>query len=92
MGMPEEYAFSMIRMIFSTVRAPHEPALTVESLAISATGRPPIVAVPVITPSAGRVGSSALAYRPSSARLSLSVSSAIRSRANSLPLAAAASW
>jgi hypothetical protein len=34
----------MIRMIFSTVRAPHEPALTVESLAISATGRPSIVA------------------------------------------------
>ncbi len=36
----------MTRMIFSTVRAPHEPALTVESLAISATGRPSIVAVP----------------------------------------------
>ena len=32
----------MIRMIFSTVRAPHDPALTVESFAISATGRPPI--------------------------------------------------
>ena len=44
----------MIRMIFSTVRAPQEPALTVESLAISATGRPSMVAVPVITPSAGR--------------------------------------
>ena len=28
----------MIRMIFSTVRAPHDPALTVESFAISATG------------------------------------------------------
>ena len=51
----------MIRMIFSTVRAPQDPALTVESLAISATGRPPMVAVPVITPSAGRPGSSALA-------------------------------
>ena len=34
----------MIRMIFSTVRAPHDPALTVESFAISATGRPPMVA------------------------------------------------
>ena len=30
----------MIRMIFSTVRAPHEPALTVESLAMRQTGRP----------------------------------------------------
>ena len=38
----------MIRMIFSTVRAPQDPALTVESLAISATGRPSMVAVPVI--------------------------------------------
>ena len=28
----------MIRMIFSTVRAPQDPALTVESLAIRATG------------------------------------------------------
>ena len=28
------YARSMMRMIFSTVRAPHEPALTVESLAM----------------------------------------------------------
>ena len=92
MGMPAEYAFSMIRMIFSTVRAPHDPALTVESLAISATGLPSTVAVPVITPSAGRAGSSALAYRPSSARLPLSTSRAIRSRANSLPLASAASW
>ena len=31
----------MILMIFSTVLAPQDPALTVESLAISATGRPP---------------------------------------------------
>ena len=30
----------MSRTIFSTVRAPHEPALTVESLAITHTGRP----------------------------------------------------
>ena len=44
----------MMRMIFSTVRAPQEPAFTVESLAISATGRPSMVAVPVTTPSAGR--------------------------------------
>ena len=55
------YARSMIRMIFSTVRAPHEPALTVESLAIRQTGRPSTVAVPVITPSAGSPSASALA-------------------------------
>src|SRR6516162_9972154 len=82
----------MIRMIFSTVRAPQEPALTVESLAISATGLPSIVAVPVITPSAGSPSARTLAYRPSSVKLSSSVSNRIRSRANSLPAAAADSW
>src|SRR5690348_16152506 len=82
----------MMRMIFSTVRAPQEPALTVESLAISATVRPSMVAVPVITPSAGSPSARTLAYRPSSVKLSSSVSSAIRSRANSLPAFAAASW
>ena len=51
----------MIRMIFSTVRAPQEPAFTVESLAIRHTGRPSTVAVPVTTPSAGRSPASALA-------------------------------
>jgi hypothetical protein len=51
----------MIRMIFSTVRAPHEPAFTVESLAMMATTRPPTAAVPVITPSAGRPSASTLA-------------------------------
>ena len=35
-----------MRRIFSTVFGPHEPALTVGSLAISATVRPPIVAHP----------------------------------------------
>ncbi len=82
----------MIRMIFSTVRAPQEPALTVESLAIRQTGRPSIRAVPVTTPSAGSPSASALAYRPSSTKESASTSSAIRSRANSLPLAALAAW
>ena len=82
----------MIRMIFSTVRAPQEPALTVESLAISATGRPSTVAVPVITPSAGRPSASTLANAPSSVKLPASASSSTRSLANSLPLAAAASW
>ena len=82
----------MIRMIFSTVRAPQDPALTVESLAISATGRPPTSAVPVTTPSAGSPSASALANRPSSVKLPSSIRNAIRSRANSLPRAAAASW
>ena len=81
----------MIRMIFSTVRAPQDPALTVESLAISATGRPPTSAVPVTTPSAGSPSASALANRPSSVKLPSSIRNAIRSRANSLPRAAAAS-
>src|SRR5215831_10070583 len=82
----------MIRMIFSTVRAPQDPALTVESLAISATGLPSIAAVPVITPSAGSPSARTLAYRPSSVKLPSSVSSRIRSRAKSLPAFAADSW
>src|SRR6266850_2191938 len=50
-----------MRTIFSTVLRPQEPALTVESLAITATTRPPILPSPVITPSAGSSGSSAVA-------------------------------
>ena len=65
--------------------------MTVESLAITATSRPPIVAVPVTTPSAGRPSARAFANRPSSVKLPASVSSLIRSRANSFPVAAAAS-
>ena len=82
----------MIRMIFSTVRAPHEPAFTVESLAIRQTGRPSTVARPVITPSAGRPSASALAYIPSSTKEPSSTRRATLSRANSLPLAAFAAW
>ena len=82
----------MIRMIFSTVLAPHEPALTVESFAISATGRPPIVAVPVITPSAGSPSARTFANAPSSVKLPSSTRSSMRSRANILPRAAACSW
>ena len=41
-----------MRRIFSTVFGPHEPALTVGSLAISATGRPSTSPTPVTTPSA----------------------------------------
>jgi len=90
--MAVSYAFSMIRMIFSTVRAPHDPALTVESFAISATGRPSMVAVPVMTPSAGSPSARAFANRPSSVKLPGSASRAIRSRANSLPRLDATSW
>src|SRR5690606_10457930 len=82
----------MIRMIFSTVRAPHEPALTVESFAITQTGRPRMVAIPVITPSAGRPSDNALAKRPSSTNDPGSTRWAIRSRAKSLPFAAFAAW
>jgi len=80
----------MILMIFSTVRAPQDPALTVESFAISATGRPPTVAVPVMTPSAGSPSAAAFAKMPSSAKLPLSTRLAILSRAKSLPAASAA--
>jgi hypothetical protein len=92
MGTPFAYARSMTRMIFSTVRAPQDPALTVESLAITQTSRPPIRALPVITPSAGSPSARLLAYSPSSTKEPSSVSSAMRSRANSLPLAALAAW
>ena len=54
-------AYSVSRTIFSTVRAPQEPALTVESFAITHTGRPSMVPTPVITPSAGRSPARALA-------------------------------
>ena len=82
----------MMRMIFSTVRAPQDPALTVESLAISATGRPSTVAVPVTTPSAGRSPATTLAKVPSSTNEPSSTSRRTRSRANSLPLPALAWW
>ena len=54
-------------MIFSTVFGPHEPALTVGSLAITATGRPSTSPMPVTTPSAPRPSWSQLASSASSA-------------------------
>src|SRR3954469_180568 len=78
-----------MRMIFSTVFGPHEPALTVGSLAITETGRPPIVPLPVTTPSAPRPSSSQLASRPSSTNEPSSTSRATRSRTGSLPCSAA---
>ncbi len=82
----------MIRMIFSTVRAPQEPAFTVESLAIRQTGRPSTVPEPVMTPSAGSPSACTLAKTPSSTNESSSRSSATRSRAKSLPRALLAAW
>ena len=55
-------------------------------------GRPSTVAVPVMTPSAGRSLCSALAKRPSSTKLPPSTSRRMRSRAKSLPASAFFSW
>ena len=84
-------AYSVSRTIFSTVRAPHEPALTVGSLAMTHTGRPSTRPTPVTTPSAGRSAAWLLASSPSSTNESASSSSARRSRTNSLPCAASLS-
>ena len=81
-----------MRRIFSTVFGPHEPALTVGSLAISATGRPPIVPMPVTTPSAPSPSASQLASSASSANEPSSSSRATRSRTGSLPCSADFSW
>ena len=72
-------------MIFSTVLGPQEPALTVGSLAISATGRPAIVPIPVTTPSAPKPSCSQLASSASSMNEPASSSRATRSRTGSLP-------
>ncbi len=72
-------------MIFSTVLGPHEPALTVGSLAITHTGRPAMRAMPVTTPSAPKPSCSQLASSASSANEPSSTSSAMRSRTGSLP-------
>ena len=46
------------------MRLPHEPAFTVESLAITHAARPSIVPTPVTTPSAGSSASSTFAKAP----------------------------
>src|SRR3954451_364358 len=69
--------------MFSTVLGPQEPALTAGSFAISATGRPAIVPMPVTTPSAPSPSCSQFASRPSSASDSGSSSRATRSRTGS---------
>ena len=78
-------AYSVSRTIFSTVRAPHDPAFTVGSLAITHTGRPSMRPTPVTTPSAGRSAADALASSASSANEPGSSSRASRSRTNSFP-------
>src|SRR3954469_2584731 len=89
-GVSCRNAYSVSRTIFSTVRAPHEPALTVGSFAITHTGRPSTRPTPVTTPSAGRspVAAIALASSASSTNEPSSSSNASRSRTNSLPWAA----
>src|SRR4051794_30825642 len=77
-----------MRRIFSTVFGPHDPALTAGSFAISATGRPPSVPIPVTTPSAPSPSCSQLARRPSSAIESGSSSRATRSRTGSFSCSA----
>ena len=78
----------MSRTIFSTVRAPQDPAFTVGSLAITHTGRPSMRPVPVTTPSAGRSSASVFASSASSTNEPSSSSNARRSRTNSLFAAA----
>src|SRR5436305_3812730 len=77
-------AYSVRRTIFSTVRAPHDPAFTVGSLAITHAGRPSTRPTPVTTPSAGRSPAMALASRASSTHDPSSSNSARRSRTKSL--------
>ncbi len=83
-GTSSRSAVSCTRRIFSTVLAPQEPALTVGSLAITQTGRPPILPTPVITPSAGRSSASTLANNPSSTKEPSSRRSSRRRRTGSL--------
>ena len=70
--------------LFANVLADELPALTVGSLAITATWRSSIVPRPVTTPSAGSSSASAFANSPSSTNDPLSSSRSSRSRAASL--------
>src|SRR5215216_3197148 len=85
-------ACSWMRMISSTVFGPQEPAFTVGSFAISATGLPAMLAIPVTTPSAPNPSCSQLASRASSTNESASTSRATRSRTGSLPWSRDFSW
>src|SRR5579863_7127255 len=84
-GICRRSAVSWMRTIFSTVRGPQEPALTVGSFAITAHVLPCITPMPVTTPSAASSGSSVPASSPSSTKsLPESNRRLIRSRAVSL--------
>ena len=87
-GSSSRSAASVTRTIFSTVRAPHEPAFTVGSFATTSAGRPSTVPRPVTTPSAGSPLARAFANWPSSTNDPGSMSRAMRSRGCSLPAAA----
>ena len=78
-------------MIFSTVRAPHEPALTVGSLATTSAGRPSTRPCPVTTPSAGSPVASAFASCPSSTKRAC-VEAAARSGRGRRACAAPRAW
>ena len=82
-GSSEASARSVTRIIFSTVRAPHEPALTLQSLATTRAARPSTSPWPVTTPSAGRLPARTLASAPSSTNVPSSNNRAMRSRAPS---------
>src|SRR5580704_8479087 len=91
-GICSRSAVSWMRMIFSTVRGPHEPAFTVGSLAITAHALPCITPIPVTTPSAASSGSSVPASSPSSTNgVPVSNSREIRSRGINLFWAASLS-
>jgi hypothetical protein len=79
-------------MIFSTVFGPHEPAFTVGSFAMIATGLPAIEPSPVTTPSAPNPSSSQFASSASSANDSASSKRSTRSRTGSFPCCSDFSW
>src|ERR1022692_37 len=84
-GICRRSAVSWMRTIFSTVRGPQDPALTVGSFAITAHVLPCMRPIPVTTPSAASSGSSVPASSPSSTKsLPESKRRLIRSRTGSL--------
>src|SRR5690625_1712821 len=74
-----------MRMIFSTVLLPHDPAFTVESFAITQTDCPFTFPIPVTTPSEGNESSIQLAKKASSISRSSSNSNSRRLLTINLP-------
>ena len=93
-GMPSFMAWSMILVILRAWASPREPPATVKSWAKMHTGWPPILPVPVTTPSPGRCFLSmpkswhlcstkrSYSWKVPGSRMAL-----MRSRAGSLPMA-----